>query len=106
MAVSIAAWSPAIERLQRVDRGLLLVVALARLEARADQLAVALEIELGAGELRLVALLGGVRLVERRLERPRIDLEQQIARLDVLAFLEGDLDDLAVDAGLDRPPIL
>ena len=69
-------------RLQCIDRGVLLVVALARLEARADQLAVALKIELGAGKLRFVALLGSVGVIEGRLKRARIDLEKQVARLD------------------------
>ena len=51
------------------------IEALARLEARADQLAIAFEVELGAGELRLVAALGGGGVVEGGLEGLRVDLE-------------------------------
>ena len=36
----------------------------------------------------------------------RIDLRQQVAGLDHLAFLEGDLDDLAVDASAHRHRVL
>ena len=66
------------------------------------ELGEALQVEIGVGEIGLVLRLLGLGLVERRLERPRIDLDQQIALLDELAFLEGDLDDLAVDAGADQ----
>src|SRR6185312_13065250 len=89
-------------RLEAVDRRLLLVVALARLVAGPDQLAVAVEIELGAFELRLVTLLGRGRAIEPRLVRPRVDLEQQVAFLDVLALAKIDFDDLAVDSRFDR----
>ena len=44
----------------------------------------------------------GLGLVERKLERFGIDLEQLIARLDVLAFLHHDLDDFAGDVGRDQ----
>ncbi len=93
-----------------VDRALLLVVALPRLEPLADQRAVAVEVELGGQERRRILRLGRGRLVERRLEGAGIDLEQPVALLDVLAFLKQHLHDLAVDAraygngiiGLDR----
>jgi hypothetical protein len=39
-------------------------------------------------------------VVESGLERLGVDLEEEVAGMDELAFLEGDLDDLAVDAGL------
>ena len=60
---------------------------------------IALQVEIGVGEIGLVLRLLGLGLIERRLERPRIDLDQRVAFLDELAFLEGDLVDLAVDAG-------
>ena len=40
-------------------------------------------------------------LLERRLERTRVDDEQQVALLDQSALLDVDLHDLAVDARLD-----
>ena len=64
-------------------------------------LGVALEVALGIGEQRLVERLLGCGLVERGLEGPRVDLQQQIALLDNLAFPEADLVDLAIDAGAD-----
>ena len=87
--------------LERIDFRLLLVAQLDRLDALAGHLDVAVEVQFGADQLRLVARLGRGGFVERGLEGPRIDLEQRVAGLDVLAFLEGDLDDLAVDARLD-----
>ena len=63
------------------------------------ELGVALQVEIGVGEIGFVLRLLGLGLVERSLERPRIDLDQRVAFLDELAFLEGDLVDLAVDAG-------
>ena len=59
----------------------------------------ALQIEIGVGEVGLVLRLLGLGLIERGLERPGIDLDQRVALLDQLAFLEGDPVDLAVDAG-------
>ena len=99
--MSICAWSALIAACSCSDQRLLLVIALPGLEPGAEELGIAVEIELGAGELGLVLLLGRLRLFERRLVGPRIDLEQRIAFLDLLAFLEIDLDDLAVDPGLD-----
>ena len=51
------------------------------------------------GEIGLVLLFLGFRRVERRLIGPRIDLGQEVALFDVLAFGERDLVDLAIDAG-------
>ena len=62
----------------------------------------ALQVEIGVGEIGFVLGLLGLGLVERSLERPRIDLDQRVAFLDDLAFLEGDLVDLAVDAGANQ----
>ena len=64
--------------------------------------AVAREIELGVGEIGLVLRFLGHGLVERRLERSRVDLGQKIALLDHLAFIKRDLHDLAVDARADE----
>ena len=58
---------------------------------------VAIEIDLGIGELRFVLRLLGDRLVELRLIDDGIDARQHVALLDVLAFLEVDAEQLAVD---------
>ena len=63
---------------------------------------VALEVEPGIGELRLVLRLLGDRLIELRLVGGRIDLGEHVAALDVLAFLESDADELAVDLRAHR----
>ena len=65
------------------------------------ELGVALKVEIGVGEIRLVLLLLGLGLVERGLERAGVDLDQQIALVDHLALGEGDLVDLAVNPGPD-----
>ena len=51
------------------------------------ELGVALQVQIGVGEIGLVLGLLGLGLVERGLVRPRIDLDQQITLLDQLAFL-------------------
>ena len=66
------------------------------------QRAVALQIDLGVVQRRLVLGELAFRLGQRDLIRARIDLGQEIALLDDLAFLERDLDQLAVDLRLDR----
>ena len=53
-------------------------------------------------KLRLVLLFHRPRLVQRRLERARIDLEQGIPGLDLLPLLEQHLCDLAVHPALYR----
>ena len=63
------------------------------------ELGVALQIEIGVGEVGLVLRLLGLGLIERRLVGARIDFGEQVALIDQLAFLERDLVDLAVDAG-------
>jgi hypothetical protein len=72
--------------------GLLLVDGVGRRE-----LFVACEVVLGVGEQRLVLRLLGGCLIECRLERGRVDLRQHVALLDVLAFLEADAEQFAVD---------
>ena len=62
----------------------------------------ALQVEVGVGEIGFVLDLLGLGLVERGLERPRIDLDQRVAFLDELAFLKRDPVDLAVDAGANQ----
>ena len=52
------------------------------------ELGIALQVEIGVGEIGFVLRLLGLGLVERGLERPRIDLDQRVAFLDELAFLE------------------
>ena len=61
----------------------------------------AIEILLGVGEAGLVLRQLGDRLIESGLERRRVDLHEEIALLDDLAFLEADLLDLAVHARAD-----
>ena len=61
------------------------------------ELLVADKIVLGVGELRLVLRLLGDGLVELGLVGGRIDAREHVALLDVLAFLEIDRDQLAVD---------
>ena len=54
-------------RLQLGDQRLLLVIALPGLAPGADELLIPFEIDLGAGQLRLVLLLCCLRLLQRRL---------------------------------------
>ncbi len=88
-------------RNQLIDLGLLLVDDLLGLEALVDQGAGPLEVLLRRDELGVVLRLSGLGLVERRLIEPRIDLGQHIALADVLALLEQDLLELAVDLRTD-----
>ena len=62
------------------------------------------DVEIGVRDLdwRLQQL--GLRLLQRALEGPRVDHEQQVALLDVLAVLEMDLGEVAGDAGAQSPP--
>ncbi len=65
------------------------------------KLQVALEIELGVGELCLIQRLLGDGLVELRLVGDGIDVRQHVAALHVLAFLEVNGENLAVDLRAD-----
>jgi hypothetical protein len=63
-----------------------------------DQFLVALQVQTGVGKLRLVARLGGLRLLQLRLERARVDLRQHLTFLDVLAFDEANALELPIHA--------
>ena len=63
------------------------------------QLLVALQVQLGVLEQRLVALQRALDLVEAGLEAARIDLGQQLAGLDLVAFLEMQAQQLARHLG-------
>ena len=78
-------------RLLRVDLLLGGVILLGQAERT-------VEIEPGVLQVGLVLRLLGERLIERRLIGPRIDFHEGIALIHHSALLEGDLDDLAVDA--------
>ena len=97
-AVSIWAWSAWTAAWNCPTRCLLLIVLLLGLITRRHQLGIAREIELGALQLRFVLCFGRFGLIQCRLVWPRIDLEQLIAGLDLLALLEEHLGDLPVDA--------
>src|SRR5215475_15529168 len=79
------------------DKSLLRLDALFRRYVASGELRDALEIELGYGELRFIAYLGGLRLRQLRLIGPRIDLRQEVAGLDALSFSKRDSFDLTVD---------
>jgi hypothetical protein len=53
------------------------------------------------GQIGLVPGEVRIGLVERRLERPGVELDQKIARLDLLAFAEINAGDVAFDTALD-----
>ena len=64
--------------------------------------AVARELRFGLVEQRLIADEIGLGLLQRRLERPRIDHEELVALLDDVAFVEERLLQLAGDLRADR----
>src|SRR5882762_9306298 len=61
----------------------------------------ALVVHLHVAELRLILSQLPLGLLELNLEGARIDVDQVLALVDELAFLEIDLGDLAVDAAAD-----
>ena len=85
---------------QRGGGSLDLIVLLARADVLLEQGRIAALVGRGLAVLR--AILGEIRLrlTQRGLERTRIDREQQVALLDVLALAEMHLHDLAVDLRL------
>ena len=62
----------------------------------------ALQVLLGVVQAGLVLRQLGGRLVEGGLERRRVDLHEEVALLQHLPFLEGDLLDLPIDARAHR----
>ena len=86
---------------QLVGGGLLGVHLLLRHRAGIIQQTLeALVIQSRIFELRLVAEQTGLGLIERHLERPRIDDGQQVPLIDVLAFFEIDLRQLSIHPAL------
>ena len=89
------------------DRRLLLhrrrlgVEGLARDRVLCDERLVALQIDLGVFQRGLILRQLRLGLSQRDLVGPRVDLGEEIALVDHLAFLEGDLDELPVDLRLD-----
>ena len=63
-----------------------------------EQRAVALEVDLRVLEQRLILGHLAARLRQLDLEGTRVDLGEQVAGLDELAFAKGDAHELAVDA--------
>ena len=85
-----------------LDQRGLSVERLARDRVLCHQRLVTSQIDLGVLEHRLILGELSFRLSQRNLIRPRVDLREEIALVDHLAFLEGALDQLAVDLRLDR----
>ena len=83
--------------LELLDQRRLGVDVLARDRVLAEQRLVALQLDPRAVELRLVALARADRLLQRDLERARIDRDEQLALLDDLPFAEQHLGDHARD---------
>ena len=77
------------------------VVLLAGDRILRDQRLVALQVDLGVLEQRLVLGQRALRLLQRHVVGPRIDHREEVALLDRLAFGELDLDELAGDLRLD-----
>ena len=85
------------QRLELLDQRLLGVELLLVDGIGGGKPGVAFEIEPGIGELRFVLRLLGHRLIVLRLIGGRIDLGEHEALRNVLAFGEGNVDELAVD---------
>ena len=83
---------------QRLLRGELLLGDRVLCEERL----IALEIYVRVCEQRRVADQGPLGLLERYLVGPRVDLDERVAVLDLLALLEGDVLDLSADLALHR----
>ena len=82
-----------------VERRLVLVDLALRTELALRQLEAAVVLQLGVGQLGLGNGEISLGLLDRRLELHLLDLVEQVARLDVLALLEQDLFEEALDAG-------
>src|SRR5262249_22864308 len=99
-ALSMFAWSPLIcasspATMARFASNVCLLAG----QVFRGQCQIALQVSLGALQLRLILRLRGARLPERRLEWPWIDLRQQVALIDHLAFLETELLQLTIHTG-------
>src|SRR5579871_24627 len=92
-------------RLELRDLGALRIDRLLARKVLGSELLVPSQVPPSVRECRLVLREHGPRLVEGRLEWSRVDLREQVALLDVLAFREADRLQLAVDAGGDRDRI-
>ncbi len=77
-----------------VDLG---VELLARDRVGLREVLIALEIDLRGFEQRLVARERALRIGERQFVGTRVDFGEEIALLDDLAFLVGDVDEIAAD---------
>ena len=66
------------------------------------ELGVAIEVNLGVLQVRLVAVTIGDRLIELCLIRSRVDLREHIAVLHKLTLVEADLDKLPGDLAADE----
>jgi len=85
-----------------LDEGRLRVELLRRDRVLRDELPVPREIELRIRQRRLILGELALRLFERGLIRPRVDLREEIALLDDLPFLKPNLLQLAGDLRLHR----
>ena len=84
------------------DQRHLRVERLARNGVLRGQALIAREVDLGALQQRLVAGQLAVGLRQRGFIGPRIDLGEQVALLDLVTFLEGDLLQVTADLASDR----
>ena len=91
---------------QLVDVGLLSIELLTRRKTLLRQCAVTGEVEFGVVQIGLVLCFFGLRLLERSLIGPWIDLHQQIAFLHDVALTEVDLGDLTIDAASNRDGVV
>ena len=82
------------------DHCLLIVVVLRSDHALLKEHSIARQGDFRVGERRLVFRQRSHRLAQRCLVGMRIDFDQQVALMHRLAFLEGDVHDLAVHPGL------
>ena len=88
--------------LELAEPGGLVVELLLRDDSLGTQLPVARQRQPGVLELRAVARQLPLGLLELHLERPRVDLGEEVALVNELALPEGHVDELAVDPALHR----
>ena len=92
-------------RNQLIDERVLGVELLLGGEILFGECRIARQVEFSVGEIGFVLRLLRGRLIEGSLKRTRVDPGQKVARLHHLAFVEGDLVDLAVDPRADQDGI-